>query len=190
MDRHQAEMKKLDKEEDFDFLSGEEDEVRLWRKINSTIKDATERMDRWLFNTAISAMMELYNELSGFDPYKGEQKKRVALFKKGVETLILLLNPIAPHICEELWSELGHKELLVKHSWPEADERALQRDKFLLVVQINGRLRARLMANVGATEEEVIKLALSHPNVQEHIKGKKLKRRIYIPDKLLNLVVG
>jgi len=177
-------------QENYDFLSGSDDEVKLWRKINITIKDATERMEKWLFNTAISAVMELYNELSGFDPKKGDLKKRSALLKRGIEILIILLNPFAPHLCEELWSELGHKDLLVNQKFPEPDEKALSRDKFLLVVQVNGKLRARIDAVCGASEEEAVRLALSHPNVQEHIKGKEVKKKIYVPDKLLNLVVG
>jgi len=188
--KRREKIKGLGREENYDFLSGAEDEARLWRKINTTIRDATDRLDKWLFNTAISAMMELYNELSSFDPAQGEQEKRNALVKKGIETLLLLLNPFTPHLCEELWSELGNQDLLVNRTWPKPDPRALLVDKFLLVVQVNGKLRARMEADCGLGEEEAVKLALSHPNVQEHLKGKEIKKRVYVPDKLLNLVVG
>lgn len=177
------------KSEEYDFLRGAEDEVQLFRKINRTIKDAGERLERFLFNTAISAMMELYNELAGFDPDKGDTKKRYALLKKGIETLVLLLSAFTPHICEELWKELGNKGFLAEERFPSFDERALKEDKFLLVVQVNGKLRARLEVRVEASENEIQELALSHPNVQAHIQGKKVKKAIYVPKKLINLVV-
>jgi len=178
------------KAENFDFVSGTEEEVKLWRKINRTVKDATERLDKFIFNTAIAAMMELYNELSSFEPRNGEIKKRYTLLKKGIEVLLVMLNPLTPHICEELWAALGNKELLAKTSWPKPDQAALSEEKFLLVVQVNGKVRARIDASRSLSEDEIRGLALSHPNVQAHLQGKSVKKAIYVPEKLLNLVVG
>jgi len=188
--KHQDRLKQVGSSQNYDFLAGEKDEAELWRKINRVIRDATERLDRFIFNTAISALMELYNELSGFDPEKGETARRCALLKRGIESLLKMLNPFTPHLGEELWAELGNQELLARASWPKAEESALASKKFLLVVQVNGKVRARLEADCSATESAVRDLALSHPNVQLHVRGKSLKKVIYVPEKLLNLVVG
>ena len=176
--------------ESCNFLAGENDEAELYRKIHRTIRDGTDRIDKFIFNTAISAMMELYNELSSFDPEKGDRKKRFALVKQGLETLIVMMNPFTPHLCEELWAELGHKELLAAAPWPKADACALEMKKFLLVVQVNGKVRARIDADCGASEQELRELALANANVQSHLKGKAVKKAIYVPEKLLNLVTG
>ena len=190
--RHRDKLMSANAEERFDFLSGPEDEAKIYRKLNRTIKDATERIDRFIFNTAISAMMELYNEIGGFDPEKKERdaERRYALLKKAVETILVMLNPFAPHLCEELWRELGNKELLANTRWPVADESALSEQTFLLVVQVNGKVRARIEAKRGASEKEILAFALSEPNVRTHIEGKSIKKSVYVPDKLLNLVVG
>ncbi len=188
--KHREKIMEAGKDDTFDFLSGPEDEAKLWRKINLSIRDATERMDKWIFNTAISSMMELYNELSSFDPSQGDRKTRTALMRKGIETLLTILNPFTPHLCEELWREMGNRDLLVGRTWPKPDPRALLVSKFQLVIQINGKLRARIESDCGLSEEDAVKLALSHPNVKEHLQGKQVRKKVYVPDKLLNLVVG
>jgi len=187
--RHLEGLNRVSGREKFDFLSGKEDEIKLFRKIHRTIKECTERIEKFLFNTAIASIMELYNQMASFEPKDGEEEKRYALLRKGIETILILLYPFTPHLCEELWEKLGNETLLAKTGWLEYDEQALEEEKFLLVVQVNGRVRARIEASRKANQKELEELALSHPNVQAHIKGKELKKTVYVPEKLLNLVV-
>ena len=187
--RHLEGLSRVSGKEKFDFLSGREDEIKLFRKIHRTIKECTERIEKFLFNTAIASIMELYNQMASFEPKDGEEEKRYALLRKGIETILILLYPFTPHLCEELWEKLGNETLLAKTGWLKYDEQALEEEKFLLVVQVNGRVRARIEASRKANQKELEELALSHPNVQAHIKGKELKKTVYVPEKLLNLVV-
>jgi leucyl-tRNA synthetase len=152
----------------------------LARKAHETIARVTDDVERrFVFNTPISAVMELVNELSKApeDP--------AARF--AAETAVSLLQPTAPHVAEELWTVLGHERLWAT-SWPVADESLLQRDTVELVLQVNGKVRDRIEVPVGLSEAELIERAKASPKVQAHLNGEE-PRAFVVPDKLVNLVV-
>jgi leucyl-tRNA synthetase len=152
------------------------------RKANETIaKTSDDIMRRFQFHTPISAVMELVNALSD-DP--GAPDARFA-----AETAVSLIQPYAPHIAEELWQRLGH-ERLWEHPWPVADESQLVRESFELVVQVNGKLRDRLVVDAGLSEDELVALATASPKVQAHLGGVEVRKTIVVPEKLVNFVVG
>jgi leucyl-tRNA synthetase len=154
----------------------------LARMAHRTIERVTDDIDRrFVFNTPISAVMELVNELSR---NTSDPAARVA-----AETVVSLIQPYAPHIAEELWERLGH-ERLWEQPWPVADPALLETETFELVVQVNGRVRDRVQMPVEASEEEVVARARELPNVRAHLDGKKIRQTIVVPRKLVNLVVG
>ena len=153
----------------------------LVRKAHETIAKVTDDIGRrFVFNTPIAAVMELVNEL-GRDP--SAPGARFA-----AETAVSLIQPYAPHIAEELWSTLGH-ERLWEAPWPVADESQLARETFELVLQVNGRVRDRVEASVGESEEQLVERATASPKVQAHLDGKQIRQTIVVPGKLVNLVV-
>ncbi|NPA25614.1 MAG: leucine--tRNA ligase [Deltaproteobacteria bacterium] len=163
----------------------------LRRKTHQTISrvrsDVEERMH---FNTAISAVMELVNELKSYSCDQArEDEILAALLREAVETVILLLAPIVPHICEELWAEIGGSGELAYAPLPEVDPDSLIEDTVLVVVQINGKVRERLTVARDLDSEEVKKLALASSRVQKYTDGKTLRKVIVIPNKLVNIVV-
>ncbi len=160
----------------------------LRREIHSALKGYLRDMeDRYQLNTAIARIMKLLNALTGFKPDNDTDLKVV---KEGVETLLLMLSPIAPHICEELWQRIGGEGLIVNASLPQVDESALELEEIELPVQINGKLKAKVKVPADAGEEEVREIVLSHEKVKSLIEGKEIKRFIYIEGRLVNLVVG
>jgi leucyl-tRNA synthetase len=158
------------------------DPNELSRKTHETIAKVTDDIGRRLaFNTAISAVMELVNELSraGTD----DPSARFA-----AETAVSLIQPYAPHVAEELWERLGH-ERLWEHAWPVADASALQRETFELVVQVNGKVRDRFDVDAGLSEDELVQLAKASPKVQAHLNGAQVRKTVVVPRKLVNFVV-
>jgi leucyl-tRNA synthetase len=154
----------------------------LARKTHVTIAKATDDIGRrFAFNTAISAVMELLNELSR--DTSGPDARFAA------ETAVSLIQPYAPHVAEELWERLGH-ERLWDAPWPVADASMLERDTFELVVQVNGRVRDRVEVAVGLSEDELVETAKASPRVQAYLDGKEIRQTIVVPEKLVNLVVG
>ncbi|MCS7014667.1 MAG: leucine--tRNA ligase [Gemmatales bacterium] len=150
------------------------------RRLHTTIRKVTEDIEAMRFNTAIAAMMELSNYLS-----------RLTVRPKSVlETLVLLLSPFAPHLAEELWQALGHTETLAYHPWPEYDVNLIRTEEIEIPVQVNGKVRTRIIVPVDADEETVTRTALSDPKVQDWIAGKSLRKTIVVPNKLVNLVVA
>jgi leucyl-tRNA synthetase len=163
--------------------AGAEDggENELVRKAHQTIARVTDDIGRrFVFNTPIAAVMELVNEL-GRDP--GAPGARFA-----AETAVSLIQPYAPHVAEELWGALGH-ERLWEEPWPVADESLLVRETFELVLQVNGKVRDRVQASVGESEEELVQRALASPRVQAHLDGKQVRQTIVVPGRLVNVVV-
>ncbi len=162
----------------------------LYRKTHQTIKKVTEDIeDRFHFNTAISAVMELIN-----DTYQAllQDKKDLtawSVIRKSIETAILLLSPIVPHITEELWNILGYKTHLVDMPWPMHDEESLEVEKRLVVVQVNGKVRAKMEVPASYGEERIKELALSDERVKRHIQGKDIRKMILVQNKLINIVV-
>ncbi len=139
-------------------------------------------MERFHFNTAISAVMELLNAI----PRDGSSSKTV---QEALEAMVICLAPIAPHICEELWQELGHKGGLWKAEWPTYDPAQLESAMMTIVVQVNGKLRGRVPLSADVDEETVIEAALADESVKKHVEGKTVRKTIFVPGKLLNIVV-
>jgi leucyl-tRNA synthetase len=153
----------------------------LVRKAHETIAKVSDDIGRrFVFNTPIAAVMELVNEL-GRDP--AAPGARFA-----AETAVSLIQPYAPHVAEELWSALGH-ERLWEQAWPVADESKLERQKFELVIQVNGKVRDRVEASVDESEAELVERALASARVQAHLDGKQVRQTIVVPGRLVNLVV-
>jgi len=160
-------------------VSGQPIEEGLERLYHETVKKVTEDLDGLRFNTAISQLMILVNQLTGVT----ERPREI------IEGLVLLLSPFAPHLCEELWSQLGHEQTLVFETWPSFDESKLVASTINLPVQILGKHRETLQISPGATQEEVLAMAKQSSKVQNYLEGKNLVKVIYIQDKILNLVI-
>jgi leucyl-tRNA synthetase len=153
----------------------------LARKAHETIAKVTDDIERrFVFNTPVSAVMELVNEISRSD---GDPASRFA-----VETAVSLIQPYAPHVAEELWSALGRSRLW-EEPWPVADETQLARDVVELVLQVNGKVRDRLIAASGLSDAEVITLARASERIQAYLNGNEPRKVIVVPDKLVNFVV-
>jgi leucyl-tRNA synthetase len=162
----------------------------LRRKTHATIKKVTEDIrDRFHFNTAIAAVMELVNQMYGVLDNRPRDKKFWPVMRDAVEAVVILISPIVPHIAEELWQKLGHEESILKSSWPVWSEEALQKEEVLIVVQVNGKVRSRITVPVDATPEQVEQAARQDQKVQEFISGKAVKKIVLVPNKLLNIVV-
>jgi leucyl-tRNA synthetase len=167
---------------------------KLRRKTHQTIKKVTSDIeDRFHFNTAISAVMELVNEMyaslpDGTEKLPGRPTQRVLRF--AAEVAINMLAPMIPHVCEELWESLGHQESIFDLPFPCHDERILITDTVTIVVQVNGKMRANIEVAAGSTEREVELAARSHPSVSKWLDEKTIRKAIYVKDKLMNLVVS
>lgn len=156
----------------------------LYQKLHQTIKKVTEDIEALRFNTAIAALMELLNVLSDYRKEQGV----TPLYRHAVLCYLQLLAPFAPHLAEELWHEFHHSSVF-SAPWPSLDEAALVADRFELVVQVSGKVRGKTTVSALASEEDIKRLARELPNVQQHIVGKEVVKEIYIPGKLLNIVV-
>lgn len=167
--------------------------LALYRKTNQTIKKVTEDIrDRYHFNTAIAAIMELVNAVyqakEGDEAAKGEEQFWQVV-RHAIESVIVMLFPFVPHITEELWQELGYTTSLFDTAWPTWDEKALVAEEVLVVIQVNGKLRDKMMVPADATDEELKELALSREKVRQFIAGGEIKNIVVVPKKLVNIVV-
>ena len=164
-----------------------EQQKSVRRQVHQTIKKVTDDIGRrHTFNTAIAANMELLNTLAKFEDASEDAR---AVRQEGLESIVLMLTPIVPHICHQLWQGLGHQDNIVNGRWPEADELAMVQDSLQLVVQVNGKLRGRVSVNIDATREEIESIALADEHVQHFIEGKPIKKIIVVASKLVNIVV-
>ena len=152
----------------------------LLKSLHKTIKRVTDDMEGLRFNTAIAALIELNNRIVPLE----------TLPRAVAEPMVLMLAPLAPHFCEELWEMLGHEDSLAREPWPEYDEKQLVEDQVEIVVQVMGKLRGRVTVPAGAGEEEVRETALADPNVQRHIEGKTVRKVIYVKGRLVNIVAN
>ena len=172
-----------------DLKSG--DAKALYIKINQTIQKVTDDIDKsFHFNTAISAVMELVNALYGVDLSKADDEMK-SVFRFALESLILLLSPIMPHFCEELFGKMGFEGSVMEAAWPKYREDSLTSDEMLVVVQVNGKVRSRLNMSAGDDDEAVKAAALADEKILKHIDGKTLRKVIVIRRKqtLVNIVV-
>ena len=162
----------------------------LYRLLHATIKKVTEDIEeRFNFNTAISAIMELVNGLYDYQEQVDPAEQNLPLLKEALSKLIVLLAPFTPHIAEELWQGIGKESSVHLESWPEYDPHALVAEEVTVVVQINGKVRDRIRVPAGLKEEELREAVLSREKVAAWLKGQQLIKIIVVPDKLVNLVV-
>jgi len=162
------------------------------RTIHETIQRVTDDLEQdFHFNTAISAVMELVNALHEFERTSMDTvsaEERGALLREAVETVLLLLGPVSPHIAEELWAAVGHRESLFKQRWPAPDPAAMQRDEVQIVVQVDGRVRSRLTADVAAQEAQLRDMALADGKVRPWLDGREVAKVVVVPGRLVNIV--
>jgi leucyl-tRNA synthetase len=164
-------------------------ERTLLRKAHQTLRRVTQDFEtRWHFNSAIALIMELTNEIHAQEPL--EEGVRPEVRREVLELLTLMLAPMTPHLAEELWEMLGHTDGLWNARWPEANAELAREDEVEIPVQINGKLRGKVKVSAGATEAEVLKRAQGEPGILQHLNGKSVRKTVFVPNKLLNLVVG
>ena len=160
----------------------------LYRKLHETVAKVTDNLGRrYHFNTAIAAVMEFTNSLSKFTP---ESAAGTRVYSEAIETVVTLLSPVTPHLCESLWTSLGHSDSLVHARWPSVNEAALTRDALTLVVQVNGKLRGRIEVPADASQDQILAVARADVQVAKFLDGTVEKKAIVVPQKLVNLVVA
>jgi leucyl-tRNA synthetase len=147
--------------------------------LAKTIKKVTQDIENFQFNTAVSAMMIFVNKAA----------KEKTLAQGDVEKFLAILNPFAPHITEEMWQQLDHKDVLVYQAWPKFNDAQTQDTEVEIAIQINGKVRARMTIQVGAKEEDVIEAAKKNEVVQKYLEDKKIVKQIYVPGRLLSIVI-
>ena len=157
----------------------------LQRKLHQTVRKVYGDLDAFKFNTAIAALMELSNSMQ-----RGWEERSVApkAWRETVQTLLLLLAPIGPHIAEELWERMGNHYSIHSQPFPAWDEALAAEEVITLVIQVDGRVRDRLSIPVSTDEEEAKRLALEQPNVQRYLQGRDVSRVVYVPGRLVNVV--
>ncbi|UCE77519.1 MAG: leucine--tRNA ligase [Gammaproteobacteria bacterium] len=166
----------------------DETQKALRRSVHETIEKVSDDVGRrYTFNTAIAANMELLNTLGRCEDRSGNGR---ALMQEALESIVLMLSPIVPHIAEALWRALGHDDSVVDCGWPQADQAALVRDSIELVVQVNGKMRGRITVAANAADEDIRAAVLAEPNVQRFMGDKQLRKMIIVPGRLVNVVVG
>ena len=164
------------------------------RVIHETIRRVTDDIEReFHFNTAIAAIMELFNALQAYEQASGDggagpHPERTALLREATETLLLLLGPFCPHVTEELWARLGHSESLFRQRWPEANPAALQKTEVTVVVQVDGKVRGRLVVDVDTADDRIRQLALGDDRVGPWIGQRRVEKVVVVPNRLVNIV--
>ena len=170
---------------DINTLNKEQKQIR--QKTHQTLAKITDDIKRrHSFNTAIAAMMELTNMLSKFKQTDGQS---MALRLESLDIILRALSPITPHLCHHLWQQLGHQTAIINESWPEVDNKALEQDEVQIIVQVNGKLRAKLMLGADTDKAQVEVQALADENVIKFTSGKTIVKVIVVPNKLVNIVI-
>ena len=166
-----------------------EKEKQLLRKAHQTLQRVTSDFEtRWHFNSAIALIMELTNEIYAQEPLENSARPEVR--KEVLELLTLMLAPMTPHIAEEMWEMLDHHGGLWTAAWPGANAALAKDEQVEVPVQINGKLRGKLTVTVGTSQQELLKLAMAESAVTQHLDGKRVVKVVYVPNKLLNIVVA
>ena len=171
--------------DEFDSDQNAQKEIR--RLIHKTIRRVTEDLEKFKFNTALAALMELTNELNRYWEAKTVTSDD---WKFSIQNLILMLAPMAPHISEELWEINQHEFSVHNQTWPNWDHKIAADEIFTMIVQVNGKVRDKIIVPVSINEKEAHKTALSSPKITTHLENSKLRRIIYIPGKLVNIVAN
>ena len=170
---------------DINTLNKEQKQIR--QKTHQTLAKITDDIKRrHSFNTAIAAMMELTNTLSKFKQTDGQS---MALRLESLDIILRALSPITPHLCHHLWQQLGHQTAIINEPWPEVDNKALKQDEVQIIVQVNGKLRAKLMLSADTDKAQVEVQALADENVVKFTSGKTIVKVIVVPNKLVNIVI-
>ena len=170
-----------------DKITLTEEQQAVRRQVHQTIQKVSHDMgERIIFNTAIAANMELVNTLSKFTDTSDNGK---VIRQEALEAIVLMLAPIVPHICHQLWQDLGHQEAVVRAPWPKVDVSALEQDIIQIVIQVNGKLRSKISVSATVSSDELQTLALNDDYIMRFIEGKPLKKVIVVPKKLVNIVV-
>ncbi len=162
----------------------EETHPKILKEYHLLVKEITERIEEFRLNTTVSRFMEFMNFLMA------EDNRKLPVARDVLEGLALMLSPIIPHLAEEVWEKLGHEEFVFRSRWPEYREDLAQRERVVIAVQVNGKLRETLEMDKGAGEDEVRDAAMSSARIVRHIEGKEIKRVVFVPGKILNFIVG
>jgi len=165
----------------------------LYRKTQQTIKRVTEDIEEeFHLNTAISALMELTNEIGRFEPDgpADEADERRFAYSYATETLLRLLSPFAPHLCEELWEHLGHSESIFQTTWPTYDPAVITAEESLVVVQVDGKVRSRLIMPTNVDDHAIREAALADERVKGWLDNRSIRKVVIVPKKLVNIVTG
>jgi leucyl-tRNA synthetase len=170
------------------------EEKKLRRKTHDTIRRVTVDVEQRIhLNTAVSALMELVNDLYAFgekvQKAKASRPQSLSAIREAIEALIVMISPFAPHTAEELWEMTGHSGGIDKTQWPSFDEEVARAEEIVIVVQVNGRVRGRLTVGVDTPESELRERALADAGVRPHIAGKTIKSVVVVKGKLINVVV-
>jgi leucyl-tRNA synthetase len=162
---------------------------RLYRKTHLTIKKVTDDIEReFHFNTAIAAMMEMVNEMYDYTA-DGVDKKQLTVLRSAIDALTLLMAPFAPHFSDEIWESLGNRGSTANAAWPLYNPEAIVLSEITVVVQVNGKMRSKLMLPAGTSDRDIEAAALADPKVMEYTNGKTPKKVIVVQGKLVNVVV-
>ncbi len=168
-----------------DTLSSEQRELRM--KVHKAVAKVTDDIGRrYTFNTAIAAVMELMNSVTRFND---NSEQGFAVMQESLELMVLVLSPIIPHVTHELWQALGHDENIVNHTWPQYDADALVQDEIQMIIQVNGKLRAKIMVSSEASKQDIEAQAFKDDNVCRFIDGMNVVKVIVVPKRLVNIVV-
>ena len=163
---------------------------RMRRVVHQSIRRITQEfIGRWHFNTCVSTLMSLLNDLNELRPEIDRGAIPLAVAAEAQRSLVLLLHPFAPYLAHELWEELGESGPLVRAPWPEFDAELAKEEEIEIAVQVNGKLRSRLLVAASASEEDVRQLALADPKVRATLDGRQVVKAIVVPQKLVNIVV-
>jgi leucyl-tRNA synthetase len=161
------------------------EDAALERLLHKTIRKVSQRIEAFRFNTVVSTLMEFVNILAERQRADAWQTR---VYHHSLETLLVLLAPVAPHIAEELWEQTGHSGSVHQQAWPAWDADLAQDEMVQIPVQVDGKVRQVVETSLDATQEEVVELAFSQPKIQDHLKSRQIYRIHYIPGKILSVV--
>ena len=158
---------------------------QLTRKVHQTIRAVSHDLENFDFNTVVSGLMELTNAIgvAQDEGLAGTQK-----FNTAIESLLLLMAPVTPHMTEELWERLGKSYSIHKEPWPDFDEKLAKEDQITLVIQVNGKVRDRVLAPADVSEDQAREIALASESVARHLGDDEPREIIFVPGKLINIV--
>jgi leucyl-tRNA synthetase len=159
------------------------------RKVHQTIKKITEDIEGLQFNTAVAALMELLNDFAKYAQTMTDGAP-TAVFSEALEMMLVLLSPMAPHVADELWRDLGHDGFMLSLTWPDYDAEVAKADEVTIIVQVNGKLRDKLTVAADTDPKEVERLAMESDKVKGMLEGKTVRNVVVVPGRLVNIVIG